>query len=101
MNTLSTRYCKKEPEYVITEIAYFMTEISRLPSVSVSEIAYHENFEDFFEDFVVERRRWLELGQMLEQAGWKRRRVRSLFYRGKDDYVNKVTARWFPPSPED
>jgi hypothetical protein len=100
MNTLSTRYCKKEPEYVITEIAYFMTEISRLPSVSVSEIAYHENFEDFFEDFVVERRRWLELGQMLEQAGWKRRRVRSLFYRGKDDYVNKVTARWFPPSPE-
>ena len=97
---MKTTYCKKTPEYVITEINYFMTEVSRLPSVAVSEIAYHENFDGLFEDFVVERRRWLELSQMLEQAGWERRRVRSLFYRGKDDYVNKVTARWFPPAVE-
>ena len=97
---LNTRYCKKTPGYVIAQVTYFMNETSRLPSVAVSEIAYHEDFEDFFEDFVGERRRWLELGHILEQAGWTRRRVRSLFYRGKDDYVSKVTARWFPPAVE-
>ena len=58
---LNTRYCKKTPGYVIAQVTYFMNETSRLPSVAVSEIAYHEDFEDFFEDFVGERRRWLEL----------------------------------------
>ena len=81
-------------------IAAFLANTSKLPSVSVSEIAFHEDFVDLFEDFVGERRRWLELGTCLEQAGWTRKRQRSLFYQGPDNYINKVTARWYPPSKE-
>ena len=98
---MNNTYCKRSGEEVVVRIAAFLSNTSKLPSVSVSEIAFHEDFSDLFEDFVGERRRWLELGSYLEQAGWTRKRQRSLFYRGPNDYINKVTARWYPPSKED
>jgi len=97
---MNDTYCKQSGEEVIGRIAAFLANTSKLPSVSVSEIAFHEDFVDLFEDFVGERRRWLELGTCLEQAGWTRKRQRSLFYQGPDNYINKVTARWYPPSKE-
>jgi hypothetical protein len=101
MSNLKNTYCKMSDTEVISLVQTFMQETSRLPSVSVSEIAYHDDFIDLFEEFVGERRRWLELGNILKQQGWTHKRVRSLFYEGEDKYTNKVTARWFPPSKED
>ena len=42
----------------------------------------------------------MELGNMLAEHGWQHKRMRSLFFQGEGDYVNKVTARWFPPAKE-
>ena len=101
MSDLKTRYCKMSDDHVAEIAISFMKNKSKLSSVSVSEIAYHSDFNDLFEDFVGERRRWLELGKIFERQGWTHKRVRSLFYGGDDNYTTKVTARWFPPSKED
>jgi|TARA_R100000482_G_scaffold121947_1_gene68695 hypothetical protein len=97
---MNEKYCKISSDEVVERIGRFMTDTSRLPSVSVSEIAYRPEFDDLFEDFVGERRRWMELGKMLAEHGWQHKRMRSLFFQGEGDYVNKVTARWFPPAKE-
>ena len=97
---MKDKYCKQSSDEVVNRIKNFLDETSKLPSVSVSEIAYHPNFSDLFEEFVGERRRWLELGAMLAQHGWRRKRMRSLFFVGEGQYTNKVTARSFPPLKE-
>jgi len=97
---MNNTYCKRSGEEVVGRIAVFLANTSKLPSVSVSEIAFHEDFSDLFEDFVGERRRWLELGAYLKQAGWTRKRQRALYYSGENNYTNKVTARWYPPSKD-
>mgnify|MGYP003629468315 CR=1 FL=1 len=94
------RYCKASDEEVSLRIRHFMEATSKLPSVSVSEIAHHEDFADLFESFVGERRRWLELGGCLARTGWERKRQRALYYSGENNYTNKVTARWYPPAKD-
>lgn len=96
----TNKYCKVSDAEVSQRVYDFMKNVSKLPSVAVSEIAMLEDFADMFEDFVGERRRWMELVGILDRSGWTRKRQRSLFYVGPNVYVNKVTARWYPPSKE-
>jgi len=89
-------YCLFPSESVVERIEMWRSNVSRLPSVSVSEIASNADFADMWEDHVGERRRWYELTQMLSDAGWTRKRMRSLFYL-EGEYETRVGSRWFPP----
>lgn len=92
-------YCKGDAEQVAGMAAKFLREVSRLPSLSVSEIAFRGEFDKLFEPFVIKRRRWLELADLLQAQGWERRRGRSLFFTADGEYINKTGSRWWPPAP--
>ena len=51
-------YCLFPSESVVERIEMWRSNVSRLPSVSVSEIASNADFADMWEDHVGERRRW-------------------------------------------
>jgi hypothetical protein len=81
-------------------IADFITNVSQLPSVSVDEIATLKHFECLYPDHVPVRRRWLEMAQVLRDAGWRHSRARSLIYKGPGNYVSGSGSRWFPPTAD-
>lgn len=90
--------CLLSPAEVEARVLRFLKGTSGLPSVSVSEIASHADFSDLFFLHIPERRRWMEISQLLAISGWICRRGRSLYYKGPDDYVNRNGSRWFPPT---
>lgn len=90
--------CLHTPAEVSDRVLLFLKNTSGLPSVSVTEIAYHSDFTDLFFALTPERRRWMELAQILAVTGWRCQRGRSLYYKGPDDYINRSGSRWFPPA---
>lgn len=99
-------YCKLSGDEIVAAIATFMRDKSKLPNVSVSELTGHKVFADAFEEFVPERRRWMEITAALRSAGWESRRQRGMYFAPDSTYESRVTMRWFPPgantrTPED
>jgi len=94
-------YCKLSDTEVSEAMRAFMQEKSKLPSVSVSEITGHGVSDSMFEDFVPERRRWLELTAALKREGWSSRRMRAFYFEPDGSHSGKVTMRWFPPTKKE
>jgi len=82
---------------ILEMINEFRLEVSKLPTVSLTEITRCSDFDDLWPDFVSENRRWYELRTLMRAAGWTTHRCRCLAYiDGK--YESAIQTRWTPPT---
>jgi len=95
-------YCKLSPEDMDSELRRFLSDVTKLPDLSLSEVTNHAPFDAWFEPFVNERVRWRTLAKTLRELGWHRyRNVSRLYYVGPGDYQTRNASRWTPPTPPD